>query len=251
MNILAGNLKADGGDILLNGKNITAMDRAYREILGFMPQQQSLYPGFTAVRFLDYMAALKGMTAKDAKKRIPEILDRVGLYENRNQKIRAFSGGMKQRLLIAQAILNEPGFIILDEPTAGLDPQQRIKIRNLIAEIAMDRIVLVATHVVQDIAFVAKEVIFLQQGAVLRKSSGEALIKEMEGRVYEVELRENQFAAVPDDWCVANLMKTNDVLLARIITDRVPRGWTYRNLKPSLEDAYLFFFGGDCADSND
>ena len=135
--ILTGNLKADSGTIFLNGKNIEKMGADYRKILGYMPQQQALYPSFTATGFLDYMSALKGMDKKTARKQIPEVLQMVELSEFGESKIKTLSGGMKQRLLIAQAILNNPDILILDEPTAGLDPKQRIALRNLISRIAV------------------------------------------------------------------------------------------------------------------
>ncbi len=150
MNLIAGNIRQDYGKICYDGKTTEALGREFRRILGFMPQQQGLYENFTAYRFLSYMASLKGMSRAKAAKEIEWALEMVHLADNRNQRLGAFSGGMKQRVLMAQAIMNDPEILILDEPTAGLDPKERIRIRNIISEIAMDKIVIFATHVVSD-----------------------------------------------------------------------------------------------------
>ncbi len=155
MNLIAGNIRQDYGKICYDGKTTEALGREFRRILGFMPQQQGLYENFTAYRFLSYMASLKGMSRAKAAKEIEWALEMVHLADNRNQRLGAFSGGMKQRVLMAQAIMNDPEILILDEPTAGLDPKERIRIRNIISEIAMDKIVIFATHVVSDIEQIA------------------------------------------------------------------------------------------------
>ena len=173
MNLIAGNIRQDYGKICYDGKTTEALGREFRRILGFMPQQQGLYENFTAYRFLSYMASLKGMSRAKAAKEIEWALEMVHLADNRNQRLGAFSGGMKQRVLMAQAIMNDPEILILDEPTAGLDPKERIRIRNIISEIAMDKIVIFATHVVSDIEQIAKEAVMLKAGkiaAVDRKS---------------------------------------------------------------------------------
>ena len=151
MNLIAGNIRQDYGKICYDGKTTEALGREFRRILGFMPQQQGLYENFTAYRFLSYMASLKGMSRAKAEKEIEWALEMVHLADNRNQRLGAFSGGMKQRVLMAQAIMNDPEILILDDPTAGLDPKERIRIRNIISEIAMDKIVIFATHVDSDI----------------------------------------------------------------------------------------------------
>ena len=168
MNILAGNLQADSGRILFCGEDIRRTGSDFPARLGYMPQQQTLYPGFTVERFLYYMASLRGMKRGDAAARIDWALGLLSLDEQRRKRIRSLSGGMRQRLLLAQAILADPEVLVLDEPTAGLDPQQRIAVRNLIAEISLHRIVLLSTHVVQDVEYAAKELILLSDGAVLR-----------------------------------------------------------------------------------
>lgn len=162
--ILTGNLKADSGTVLFNGEDVDQLGEAYRKALGYMPQQQALYPAFTVTGFLSYMAALKGMEKNEARRQIPEVLEMVELSDYAGRKIKTLSGGMKQRVLIAQAVLNNPEIIILDEPTAGLDPRQRIAVRNMISRISANKIVLIATHVVSDVEFIAKELILLKDG---------------------------------------------------------------------------------------
>lgn len=188
MNILTGNLRQTAGEIRFNGAEIRSLGAAFRGRVGYMPQQQTLYPGFTAERFLLYMASLRRMPRARALERIDWALGAVGLSDVRGKTIRSLSGGMKQRLLLAQAILDEPDILILDEPTAGLDPRQRIAVRNLIAEIALQKIVIVSTHVVPDVEYVASELLLLSEGRLLRKASPAELTHELAGQVWEAEL---------------------------------------------------------------
>ena len=167
MNLITGNLSPDRGEILLNGKSIKDLGISYLKHIGFVPQQQNLYPTFTGKRFLYYMAALKGMDKKRADLEIPEILNMLNLTKQQDKKIREYSGGMKQRLLIGQALLDHPSILIFDEATAGLDPKERIGIRNIISGFSEDRIVIFATHVVSDVEKAATEVLFLKDGLLL------------------------------------------------------------------------------------
>lgn len=167
MNLMTGNLLPDEGCICLDGTDIRKLGVRYLKNIGFVPQQQNLYPSFTGKRFLYYMAALKGVHKKTAKKEIPELLDRLNLTEHQNKKIREYSGGMKQRLLMAQALLGDPAILILDEPTAGVDPKERIEIRNIIKELSGNKLILFATHVVSDIEKAADEVLLLKNGKLL------------------------------------------------------------------------------------
>lgn len=169
MNLITQNLKCDEGRILLNGVDAKTLKQEYISHIGYMPQQQSVYENLTLMRFLYYIAALKGMSKKEADRQTQELLQKVGLWEERNRFMGSFSGGMKQRALIAQALLGNPDIIILDEPTAGLDPLQRMAVREMIRDLAEDRIVLISTHVIADIEPIAKEILMLKDGKLLKR----------------------------------------------------------------------------------
>lgn len=167
MNIITGNLKPTSGRVLWNGKNVLDCGAVYRSLLGYAPQQQGLYDTFTGIRFLSYMATLKGIPKKEQKGEIWRVLDYVNLTEKAYRPIGTYSGGMKQRILVAQAILGNPRLVVLDEPTAGLDPKERVRIRENIRNISGDKIILVSTHVVSDIESIAKEIILLREGKIV------------------------------------------------------------------------------------
>lgn len=248
MNILTDNLKADSGEITYNGENILDMGVRFREKLGFMPQYPGLYPNFTVERFMWYMAALKGLGKAEAKKQIPEILAAVELDDIPNRKIGALSGGMKQRLTLAQAVLGDPEILILDEPTAGLDPKQRIAIRNYISKIAFNKIVIIATHVVSDIEFIARDIIMLKKGVIVDNAPPHELIKKIDGKVWLVPCAEADVQGMQDRFRVTNIArdeKSGEILL-RVLADTRPTERA-ENAVPTLEDYYLCVFG-DTAD---
>ena len=234
MNIITDNLNADGGEVVYDGENIKK--------LGYMPQQQGLYDDFTLNRFLWYMAALKGLKKKEAKEKITQLLETVNLTDTAHKKLGSFSGGMKQRALIAQALLNNPEILILDEPTAGLDPKERIRIRNFISEIAEDKIVLISTHVVSDIEFIAKEIILLKKGQLISHDSPNKLTKELENKVFEVEIQREDLKYFQDNYRVSNLCHNDNSIIVRIVTDNPPTDCQYTTAKPTLEDLYLYIF---------
>ncbi|HKL80651.1 MAG TPA: ATP-binding cassette domain-containing protein [Mobilitalea sp.] len=242
INILVNNLIQDEGCITLGQNDIRYMGASYRSILGYMPQQQSLFHGFTARRFLGYMGALKGMDKKHLNARIHEVLDRVNLTNEADKRLGSFSGGMKQRILIAQAILDDPKILILDEPTAGLDPKERIRIRNLISEISFHKIVIIATHVVSDIEFISKEIILLKQGELLAMNSPTALINSMENRVYEITVPEEDLPEVQTTWRISSMSKEDNSILVRILSEQPPQMYPHQSVKPTLEDLYLYLF---------
>ncbi len=243
MNIITENLLPDSGSILCNSKEIHEMGSGYRKILGFVPQQQGLYDTFTAYRFLSYIAALKGMKKKEAKREIERVLTLVNLNERAASKIGSYSGGMKQRLLIAQAIMGNPKILILDEPTAGLDPKERIRIRNIISEIANDKIVIFATHVVSDIEQIAKQVILIQNGKILHCKEPACLLKELEGKVFEFEVQQDDLDDVKSDYIVSNIRQESDCLRVRTVSEKIPTMKGCKAVAPCLEDVYLFYFG--------
>ena len=240
MNLIVGNLKANEGEIYLDGKEIHSLGENYRTLLGYMPQMQSMYDDFTGERFLWYMAGLKGLKHKEAKEKINELFSVVNLVGDRYKKIRSYSGGMKQRLLIAQALLNDPKILILDEPTAGLDPQERIRIRNFISTISGNRIVLLATHIVSDVESIARETLFMRHGELIRSGVPAELLQEIDGKVFEVLFPEETEAVFPEEVLVSNLNRTAEGILYRVVSDEVPRQGTVHTVRPTMEDLYLY-----------
>lgn len=242
MNIITDNLNADGGEVVYGGENIKKLGKDYRAVLGYMPQQQGLYDDFTLNRFLWYMAALKGLKKKEAKEKITQLLETVNLTDAAHKKLGSFSGGMKQRALIAQALLNNPEILILDEPTAGLDPKERIRIRNFISEIAEDKIVLISTHVVSDIEFIAKEIILLKQGKLVSHDTCQNLVNEIANKVVEMEIEKEELKYFQDNYRVSNLYHNDDKIVVRLVTDIPPENYKIQSVKATLEDLYLYVF---------
>ena len=241
MNILSGNLSQTAGRITFNGEDIRNMGKEFRKRLGYMPQQQALYPGFTAAQFLGYMATLRGMGKTEATDAVHRVLRQVALEDVAARKIKTFSGGMKQRLLIAQAILADPDVLVLDEPTAGLDPKQRIAIRNLIASLAERKIVIVSTHVVSDIAGIAKEILLLKQGELVSRQSPAELIRQIDGIVWEVSVSKDDLPSWQARYRISNMAYDGSDFCLRLLSDEaVPGG---DPVKPNLEDVYLSYFG--------
>src|SRR5690625_5163649 len=222
MNIITDNLLPDSGDILFNGEQTKIMGKDYLKVLGYTPQHQGLYNSFTASRFLFYMSALKGMTKNEAKEQIPRLLKFVNLEDHMYKRLGHFSGGMKQRILIAQALLGNPKLIILDEPTAGLDPKERIRIRNLISEISFNKIILIATHVVSDIEFIAKEILLLDKGVLIDSGSSHHLTEKLEGSVFEIKTTPNKLPSITNQYKVGNISKDTEHVYVRVITEKEP-----------------------------
>ena len=249
MNIITDNLKADSGEITYTSddgvtENILKMGVRFREKLGFMPQYPGLYPNFTVERFMWYMAALKGLPKEKAKKEIPEILAAVELDDVPKRKIGALSGGMKQRLTLAQAVLGDPEILILDEPTAGLDPKQRISIRNYISRIAFNKIVIIATHVVSDIEFIARDIIMLKKGVIVDNAPPHELTKKIEGKVWNVPCLESEVQSTQDKFRVTNIARDDESgnVSLRVLSAEKPSEDS-KIVTPTLEDYYLYVFG--------
>ena len=243
MNILTDNLKADSGSVTYNGENIIKMGAEYRAKIGYMPQHQGMYKSFTVIRFLWYMAALKGMKKEEAGKRIEKVLSAVDLTDASTKKIGALSGGMLQRLGLAQAVLGDPEILILDEPTAGLDPMQRINLRNFIANIALNKIVLIATHVVSDIEYIAKDIMILKEGVLLGCASAQSYIKQVENKVWHVTIPSAELIPqVQKKYKVGNIFKENESIILKVISDEKPDMGDVTSAPATLEDYYLHTF---------
>lgn len=241
MNIISGILPPTEGEILYNGQGIRSLGTAYRERIGYMPQYPGMYPSFTVRDFLLYMSELKGLP-RGNEGEVDYILRRVELDDCVDRKISALSGGMKQRLSLAQAVLGSPEIIILDEPTAGLDPKQRIAVRNFISETASDRTVLWATHIVPDIEGIAREVIILKQGEVTDIAAPEKLIQKMSGKVWRVRVEHNAAEEFRKKYRICSTVPDGDGLMLRLLSEGQPCEGAVP-LVPTLEDYYLYIFG--------
>lgn len=229
------------GSIKFNGKNVNQQAEAYRTNLGFLPQDFSYYPDFTGMRFMLYIAALKGLNNTVAKKRSLELLKQVGLEEMKDIKIRKYSGGMKQRLGIAQTMLNNPQILILDEPTVGLDPKERVKFRKLISSFANNKIVILSTHIVADVEYIADEIIVLKKGMILNKGTTDILLKEIQNHVWECFVNMDQIDLFEDKFIVSNRKYTENGAVLRIVSTNQP-ALNAKKVEPSLEDLYLYYF---------
>lgn len=242
MNILTGNLKQDSGEIFYDGENKDLMKKKYRELLGYMPQQQICYPDMTLYEFLNYMSLLKEVDAGRAKVQIAELLDLLNLSDVANRTLRTFSGGMKRRAILAQALLGDPKILILDEPTAGLDPKERITLRNLIAELSGDRIVILATHIVSDIECIANRVVLLRQGRLLANDSPGHLIGTISGKVGKKQISRTQIAAMQKQKNIGNIVQSKDGFMVHVISDTLPSDVEKITSEITLEDVFLYYF---------
>ncbi len=240
INILTDSIERDKGEVLYNDYEITSLGAKYRELLGYMPQQQRLYDNYTAEEFLKYMAAVKGIAPARAREQIAELLKVVNLWEVRRKKVGGFSGGMKQRVLLAQALLGEPRILILDEPTAGLDPSERINIRNYIATVAQKMIVFFATHVVSDIECIAKDVIMIRDGRICKTGTPMELIDGMQGKVGELPCKLEDLEQLQTKYCVGNVYQRREGLRVRIVGDELPEEALPVKDSIDLEDVYMY-----------
>lgn len=242
IHLLTDNLKRDSGGIYWNGIEILKLGKNYRKLLGYMPQQQGYYKDFSAEAFLMYMAQLKGMHKKEAKEAVKELLQVVNMTEYAKEPMGEFSGGMKQRILLAQALINNPQILILDEPTAGVDPQERIRIRNFISEIAKDKIVILATHIVSDVESIAKEILLLKKGKIIEKGTPYELLEKIKPYVFEMDISNSQLQNIQKEYIVSNLRQTVNGLTTKVIAVKQPSGFEIRSAIANLEDVYLYYF---------
>ena len=245
MKLMTDHMPRTKGEILWNGKDILKMGRKWRELVGYTPQLQGVYDDFTAKRFLYYMGALKGMKKKEIREETDKMLEAVNLTHAAHKKIGTFSGGMRQRVLLASSMLGKPQVLILDEPTAGLDPEERIRIRNDIAELARDRIVLLATHVVSDIACIAKQVLLIRSGKVIAFDTPQNLLANAEGKIGEFSGTYEEIRALQEKYPNGEIAQHRDGFVLRIAEEPLPE-----NCKPvfdnlTLEDVCHLYLKGD------
>ena len=242
MRMICGVIAPTSGEVKVDGKNNIDMGEEYRELIGYLPQNFGYYPDFTAKEFMLYIASLKGLKPGFAKARTKKLLNMVGLEEVMNKKIRTFSGGMKQRLGIAQAILNNPKILVLDEPTAGLDPKERVRFRNIISDFSKDKIVILSTHIVSDVEYIANEILIMKSGSIIAKNSVDMLLEEISKGVWKCTVSKSEADYLCSKYCIINLQhNSNNSIDLRIVNDSKPIENAI-NVPPCLEDLYIFHF---------
>lgn len=244
MRIICGIIKPNEGSVVYNGYNTTEEPESFRNILGFLPQDFRYYPDFTGLKFLLYIAALKGLDKLSAKKKCNELLHLVGLEDVKNKKIKKYSGGMKQRLGIAQAMINDPEVLILDEPTVGLDPKERVRFRNLISSFSKKKVIILSTHIVSDIEYIADEILILNKGIIETRGVSSELVKEIEGQVWECLMESTSDDEISAKYIISNKKHEAEGTVLRIISENQPT-MNAKKVQPTLEDLYLFYLGED------
>jgi ABC-2 type transport system ATP-binding protein len=239
--ILAGVIEANSGEVMVNGKNRRSCDREYRSKLGYLPQLLNFYPEFSGLDYLRFVAALKGRIDSNTENKIKDLAEQVGLSRDLHRKCINYSGGMKRRLGIVQALLNDPEILILDEPTAGLDPHERIKFRNLVSIFSRNRTVLLSTHIVSDIDSIAKQTIMIKRGRVGRMESNQHFVDAMEGKVWLLKMTVDELVAYQNDHIISNVLPMDGRMEVRVVSDYKPSSDAVPTI-PTLEDAYLYEF---------
>ena len=242
MRMLTTLIKPTSGEILWDGQDVYAMDGQYRKLLGYLPQDFGYYPDFSIYDYLMYIASIKGIRPAVAKERVKLLLKQVGLVRARHKKMKTLSGGMKRRAGIAQAMLNDPKILILDEPTAGLDPSERIRFRNLISELSEDRIVLLSTHIVSDIEYIANEILLMKDGCITMSGTAEEIVASMPEKVWTFTVPKAQIDAYLKSYKVANVKTVPGGAELRVLSNLRPNSGAVE-VEPNLEDAFLYHFG--------
>ena len=242
MRIMTDLLAPSTGRVLLDGQDIAVMGAAFRKKLGYLPQDFGVYPNFTAEQFLLYIARLKGLSKFDAKRQTDNLLRMVGLEDKKQKKLKGFSGGQRQRVGIAQALLGDPEILVLDEPTAGLDPEERIRFRGIISDLSQQKLVLLSTHIVSDLEAVANEIILLRKGVVLEMQKPASLLEQLNGQVWLVTVPAADEAALTKQYVCSNVMHTDGKSVIRLLSESAPRPDAVPTA-PNMEDLYLYYFG--------
>lgn len=249
MRMLCTLLKPTSGTICCNGKDIFKMDSEYRKLLGYLPQEFGFYPEFSVQDYLLYIAALKGIPPAAAKKRVKELIAKVGLSRAAHKKMKKLSGGMKRRAGIAQAMLNNPKILILDEPTAGLDPNERIRFRNLISELSEERLVLLSTHIVSDLEYIANEIWLMKDGELMHKGTADEIIRSMPESVWECFAEREMVCDLMKQYKISNMKTEPNGVTLRIISQEKPF-MNAKKTEASLEDVFLYYFGEKAGDED-
>lgn len=242
LRMICGVLRPDSGEISLD--RFSVKEEEYRNCLGYLPQEFGYYPNFTAWDFMMYMAALKGIPRNRAKVRIEKLLEAVNLKGSEKKRIAVFSGGMKQRLGIAQALLNNPKLLVLDEPTAGLDPKERVKFRNMISRLGQDRIVILSTHIVSDIEYIADEILLMKEGSILQKGSLPEILEPIQGKVWECKVNPARETQILEQYAVVNMREDVEGAFLRVVGEQSPSADAV-SVEATLEDLYLYYFKGE------
>jgi len=240
MRILATLIQPNSGKVLFNGINLLQQPKKIRAQIGYLPQEFGVYDQLSAPEFLKYLAAVKGIPSRLAKKRIQELLQLLNLTEAGQRKLSAYSGGMKQRVGIAQALLNDPTFLIVDEPTVGLDPEERVRFRKLLADLAGDRIIILSTHIVSDVESIATEIAIINKGENLIQTSPEQLLTGVEGQVWRCTVNKEMAEKLEQDMIISNTIRRSQGFELRIV-NAIPPTKDAISAIPTLEDAYLYY----------
>ena len=235
-------LTPTSGQILCDGKDILKMEGEYRKLLGYLPQEFGFYPEFTVKEYLLYIASLKGIRPAVARKRVKVLLDQVGLTKAVNKKMKKLSGGMKRRVGIAQAIINNPKILILDEPTAGLDPMERVRFRNLISELSEERIVILSTHIVSDVEYITNEIWLMKNGRLVQQGSLNDILDSMPEKVWSIVTSQTEASKLMKQYKVSNMKTDRDGVELRMISAQQPFAYA-EMVQPNLEDVFLYYFG--------
>ena len=246
MRILATITRPTAGKVTWNGTDIARSPNDLRSVLGYLPQDFGVYPNLTAVEFLEYMAVVKGISRGAARRRIDELLQVVNLADARKRPLGGFSGGMRQRVGIAQALLNDPKMLIVDEPTAGLDPEERVRLRNLLSELSGERIVILSTHIVSDVEATATRIALISGGSLLSHGAPETLLRAVDGKVWEVVIPSERLAAARERYIISAAVRRADGVHARVVSGTRPNQDAVPS-QPTLEDAYLYFMAASRA----
>lgn len=242
MRMICDVLKPTSGSVVWNGTPIERLGERYRSVLGYLPQDFGYYPDFSALDFMLYLSALKGLDSKAAKRRSMELLDLVGLKNVAKRKVKTFSGGMKQRLGIAQAVINDPQVLVLDEPTAGLDPKERVRFRNLISALAQDKVVILSIHIVSDVEYIADEILIMRAGQIVASGTIEEILAQVSGVVWECAVTPREADVMSARMAVGNVRYDHaGMAIVRIVSDTAPHS-SARLVEPTLEDVYLYIF---------